>query len=89
MADCDYFTVDKLNLDGSRMKRMEGTVTGESFLSILILDGDGVITCGNDALLYQKGDSLFLPAESGEYRIEGSCDALLTSIRESGGEKIV
>ncbi|MCD7957080.1 MAG: class I mannose-6-phosphate isomerase [Lachnospiraceae bacterium] len=89
VADCDYFTVDKLNLDGSRMKRMEGTVTGESFLSILILDGDGVITCGNDALLYQKGDSLFLPAGSGEYRIEGSCDALLTSIRESGGEEIV
>ena len=31
---------------------------------------------------YKKGDSLFLPAGSGAYVIEGSCDALITTIRE-------
>ena len=45
VADCDYFTVDKLNLDGRLTYRMQGTVTGESFLSILILDGEGKISC--------------------------------------------
>lgn len=80
MADCDYFTVDKLNLDGRMMCRVEGTVSEESFVSILILDGEGVVSCGNK-VSYQKGDSLFLPAGSGAYVIEGSCDALITTIR--------
>ncbi|WP_319016777.1 type I phosphomannose isomerase catalytic subunit [Mediterraneibacter gnavus] len=80
VADCDYFTVDKLNLDGRMMCRVEGTVSEESFVSILILDGEGVVSCGNK-VSYQKGDSLFLPAGSGTYVIEGSCDALITTIR--------
>ena len=85
IADCDYFTVDKLNLDGRMMKKMEGTVTEESFVSILMLEGEGVITCGEDQISYKKGDSLFLPAGSGAYQIEGCCDALITSIREKAG----
>jgi len=82
VADCDYFTVDKLNLDGKKMKGMEGVVEEDSFLSILVLDGEGRITCGEDCVSYRKGDSLFLPAGSGKYSIEGSCDALLTTIRD-------
>lgn len=81
VADCDYFTVDKLNLDGRMMEVLEGTVTEESFVSILILDGAGTITAGGETLPYKKGDSLFLPAGTGVYKIDGSCDALLTSIR--------
>lgn len=82
VADCDYFTVDKLNLDGKVMKRMEGTVSGESFASILILDGEGRIICGQESLAFQKGDSFFLSAGSGAYQVEGRCDALITTIRE-------
>ena len=96
VADCDYFTVDKLNLDGRMMRRMEGNVSEESFVSILILDGEGTVSCsGKDMEIgqdknaatdmkvsYKKGDSLFLPAGSGSYVIEGKCDALMTTIRE-------
>lgn len=85
IADCDYFTVDKLNLDGQMMKKMEGMVTEDSFVSILMLDGMGTITCGGEQVSYKKGDSLFLSAGSGVYQIEGSCDALITSIREKAG----
>lgn len=93
VADCDYFTVDKLNLDGRMMRRMEGYVSEESFASILILDGEGTVSCkgkegdiqaensGEMSVSYKKGDSLFLPAGSGGYVIEGSCDALITTIR--------
>ncbi|HIX36331.1 MAG TPA: hypothetical protein H9738_00450, partial [Candidatus Blautia pullistercoris] len=70
-----------LNLDGQMMRRMEGYVSEESFVSILILDGEGTVSCG-DEVTYKKGDSLFLPAGSGTYVIEGSCDALITTIRE-------
>ncbi|MBR1860164.1 MAG: ROK family protein [Selenomonadaceae bacterium] len=82
IADCDYFTVDKLNLDGKLTYRVQGTVYEDSFLSILILDGAGTITNKAEKINYKKGDSLFLPANSGDWQIEGTCDALLTTIRE-------
>ena len=84
VADCDYFTVDKLNLDGKMMDRMEGGVSEESFVSILVLDGEGTVACGKDGeqrVTYRKGDSLFLTAGSGRYVVEGRCDALVTTIR--------
>ena len=80
VADCDYFTVDKLNLDGTVMRRMEGTVTENSFVSILFLDGEGEIACKGERLKYQKGDSFFLAAGSGAYEIVGQCDALVTTV---------
>ena len=82
VADCDYFTVDKLNLDGTVMKKMEGTVSEESFASILILDGKGSISDSEETLEFKKGDSFFLPAGNGVYTLEGTCDALITTIRE-------
>lgn len=82
IADCDYFTVDKLNLDGNVMKKMEGTVSDKSFASILMLDGEGTISDGEETLTFHKGDSFFVSAGSGSYTIEGTCDALITTIRE-------
>ncbi len=82
VADCDYFTVDKLNLDGTFMKKMEGSVSEASFASILFLDGQGAITNNGETLSFKKGESFFLAAGSGNYTIEGSCDALVTTIRE-------
>jgi len=86
VADCDYFTVDKLNLDGRAMKRLEGAVSEESFESILFLDGSGTISCGEETLPFRKGDSFFLPAGSGSYHVEGACDALITTIRDKAGQ---
>ena len=82
VADCDYFTVDKLNLDGKVMKKMEGNVSEESFASILILDGKGTISDKEETLKFRKGDSFFVSAGSGNYTVEGTCDALITTIRE-------
>lgn len=85
VADCDYFTVDKLNLDGNVMRKVEGVVNQTSFVSILIMNGAGTITCDGETVDYRKGDSFFLPAGSGSYTVEGSCDALITTIREKTG----
>lgn len=81
IADCDYFTVDKLNLDGNVMKKMEGNVSDASFASVLMLDGKGTIASREETLEFKKGDSFFLSAGSGRYTIEGACDALITTIR--------
>lgn len=80
LARCDYFTVDKLNLDGGVIQTLSGTITPASFASILVLEGQGRITCGGDTVDFVKGDSLFLPAGSGSFRMEGRCEALLTTI---------
>lgn len=86
MADCDYFTVDKLNLDGKVMQKLTGKVSEESFASILILDGEGTISNQGEILNYKKGDSFFLPAGSGKYTIKGTCDALITTIRAKAAQ---
>lgn len=83
VADCDYFTVDKVNMDGKIISKIEGNVTGASFASFLILDGEGTIVCNGERVPYRKGDSLFIPAGSGAYQIEGRCDALLTTVRNN------
>ena len=82
VADCDYFTVDKLDLDGAVKKKMAGVVGQGSFASILVLDGQGIISNDGETIAYKKGDSFFIPAGSGAYEIEGVCDALVTTIRK-------
>ncbi len=82
VADCDYFTVDKLNLDGKIMQEMTGNVSEASFLSILILDGEGVIVNQGEKVEYKKGDSFFMPAGCGSYTVKGTCDALITTVSE-------
>jgi len=82
VADCDYFTVDKINLDGKLTYRTQGNVDETSFLSILILDGEGTISNKGEKLFYKKGDSFLLTANAGDWQIEGTCDALITTIRE-------
>lgn len=81
LVTCDYFTVDKINLDGKFFSRLEGTVTAESFLSILILDGQGKISVDEEELNFQRGDSFFIPANSRKWAITGFVDALATTVR--------
>lgn len=80
LGKCQYFTVDKLYMDGNIVESVAGNVSQSSFLSILVLDGKGVISCGPDTVEFGKGDSLFLPAGSGNYKITGKMEALLTTV---------
>lgn len=80
VAVSDYFVVDKLDLDGEILSEADGVVGEETFLSVLILDGEGVISSGGDEVTYRKGDSIFITAGSGKWQIRGSCDALITTV---------
>ncbi len=80
VAKCAYFTVQKAFLDGHLAQSLTGTAGEESFVSFLILDGSGTLQCGGESLDFQKGDSLLLTAGSGEYRLMGACEALLTTV---------
>lgn len=80
IVSCDYFTVDKIVLDGQRMKRIFGEIDRTSFASILVLDGSGAVTAGDQRLEVRKGDSVFITANTGEYELEGAFEALLTTV---------
>jgi mannose-6-phosphate isomerase len=44
------------------------------------VDGDGTISCGDEKLAVTKGDSLFLPADSGKFTLDGSAKVLITRV---------
>lgn len=80
IAACDYFVVDKLNLDGQLLSAAQGFVDDTSFLSVQVLGGAGTISSGDETIRYRKGDSFLLTAGAGFWRISGDCDALLTTV---------
>lgn len=82
LADCEYFTVDKMCLDGKAANSIRGTVGTDSFLSLLFMEGAGEISCGGEKLAYKKGDSFFITAGSGAYEISGRCEVLATTVRK-------
>lgn len=78
LADCDYFTVSKAELDNSRLC----TVTDEqSFTHILAIDGSGELKCGEEKLDLAKGTSVFIPAGTGNFSINGKCSIIITEIK--------
>lgn len=80
LVECRYFTVDKLYLDGGRMNCLKGTVGEDSFLHLLVLEGEGSIVCEGKQLRFRKGDSILFTADSGAYEITGACEGLMTYI---------
>lgn len=74
LARSAYFTVDLQKGPGQL------SCDDESFTSILILDGAGKAVCEGEIIDWQKGDSLFLPADSGMCSLEGDVTALITRV---------
>ena len=74
LAKCDYFTVDVV------AGGYTGTADETSFVSLLITEGEGRLTCGGETVQAKKGDSFFITAGSGAYALTGSCKALLTTV---------
>lgn len=66
LARCEYFTTDRLDGD------FVDCCDDESFTSLLVLEGEGTLCCGDESVCAVKGDSFFLPAESGDYSLCGS-----------------
>ncbi len=76
LADCKYFTVDALRPDENPFI----TAGEDSFCSLLVIEGSGLIQSDQEELSFRAGDSLFLPAGSGSYQISGAGFILKTTI---------
>lgn len=77
---CKYFCVDRLSLDGVVAKHVALYADHSSFVSVLVLSGEGIITDGKSSFAYKKGQSFFVTAASGEFSIFGEIDALITRV---------
>ena len=59
---------------------MFGEIDRSSFASLLVLDGEGTVRSHEEHVPVKKGDSIFITANTGEYELEGSFEALLTTV---------
>ena len=76
LVRCAYFAVEEWSGAGE----FAGTATEESFVSLLVLHGGAVLTCAGEELPLRKGESVCIPAGTGEYQIKGNCRILITTV---------
>lgn len=68
LTKCELFTVKRLEIE----ERAVLTADESSFVSLLCLDGNGVVMHDDTCITLYKGESLFVPANFGEFEILGN-----------------
>ena len=76
LADCPYFTTQKVQLDGA----VHWTSGPDSFQALLCMGGDGVLELAGEATDFHRGDCLFIPASSGKFVLRGQASLLLAQV---------
>ena len=76
LTECDLFKMYSVETDGEYVSE----AGDESFVSLLCLDGSAEVVCGKKTLGMKKGESLFIPASSSEFKIIGKTHMLETRI---------
>ncbi len=71
LVRCPYYFVNKLDQNGTHTYQMN-----EPFLNVSVIEGTGNI----DGRIIQKGDHFIIPAEYGEYTIEGTLSLIISGI---------
>ena len=74
LTGCEYFSMTRVELEGS----YTDTADEKSFVSLLVLEGEGTLFCGEQEIELKKGASVFIPASKGEYKITGKLEILET-----------
>ena len=76
LSECPYFTMTSVAVETLYADDADET----SFVSVIVLDGNGTIKCGNEEYDIKKGDSIFIPASSGAYYVSGKVKLLQSRI---------
>lgn len=76
LTSCDLFTMYKLDVDGKHSFAVDST----TFVSLLCLEGEGEVSCGDVTLSFKKGESIFVPASSGEVTVNGKLEILESTL---------
>lgn len=78
LASCEYFKVFHWKVE----EFANGFASDESFNHILVLDGEFELDYGFGSLGLVKGDSVFIPADMGEYELVGNGEVIVTECGE-------
>ena len=76
LATCEYFTVKRIQVE----KEVSLTATAESFHHVLVVDGEVQMDAAGQKWIGKKGDSFFVPANSGAYTISGKAEVVLSTL---------
>lgn len=68
----ELFSVNKVEISGT----YSSTADENSFVHIMVLDGNGTISCGDISFDIVKGEGVFIPAAAGEYVVSGNATIL-------------
>jgi mannose-6-phosphate isomerase len=78
LVNCNFFTVDSIELSGE--KEYSYVADDSSFVNLLILEGEGHVIAGAERYELKKGDSVFVSAGTGEFKVNGSLAFLQTIV---------
>lgn len=78
VALCNYFCVDKAVV--TEDVGYKGMAGNDSFISILAIEGSCTVYSSEEVVNIKKGDSIFISANTGSYKIEGNAELIVTSI---------
>ena len=76
LVRCDRFCVDVIRLCGL----IEEYASEKSFVSLLCLEGEGALLFGEQAMPIKKGQSVFIPAGMGLFKLAGMMEVLKTTL---------
>ena len=76
LTKCELFTATRYDVEDS----VKITADEKSFVSIIALEGNGVISHGESVITLYKGESVFVPAGFGEFGIMGAVTVLETRV---------
>ena len=77
LATCSYFDVRRLQIS----ETSKISVDESSFVSLIIIEGEGALTYNDGELYFKKGDSLFIPAQNEDFRIVGHCEVIQSKVQ--------
>lgn len=76
LVSCDLFTVNRLEIE----ERATLCADETSFVSLVAVDGNGVLMKDDITMTLYKGESIFVPASFGEFDILGNVTVLETRV---------
>ena len=72
LTKCDLFNVEKVSVTSM----YKSFADNKSFVSVLVTDGNGEV----DGTEIKKGDSLFIPANYGDFTVSGNVEIIITRV---------
>ncbi len=76
LCSCEFFKMSTIDVDGE----YSFSVSDDSFVSLLAIKGEGSLTCCKTTVDISSGDSLFIPAGSGDVTLKGSFEVLVSTL---------